>query len=80
MKKLLIANRGEIAVRIIRTCRRLGIASIAVYSEADREAMHVREADEAVPIGPAPAKPQRLDTVAQFAMDMSEAFGIGFGN
>ena len=52
---ILIANRGEIAVRIIRTARRMGLRSVAVFSEADAAAMHVREADEAHPIGPAPA-------------------------
>ena len=54
-KKILIANRGEIACRIIRTAKRMGIATVAVYSEADAEALHVREADEAVLIGPPPS-------------------------
>jgi 3-methylcrotonyl-CoA carboxylase alpha subunit len=59
--KILIANRGEIACRIIRTARRLGIASAAVYSDADRTAMHVAIADEAFRIGPAPARASYLD-------------------
>src|SRR6195952_5057988 len=54
-KKILIANRGEIACRIIKTARRMGIATVAVYSDADKDALHVEMADEAVHIGPPPA-------------------------
>src|SRR2546426_2694712 len=59
-KRILIANRGEIACRIIKTARRLGIATVAVYSDADRDALHVEMADEAVPIGPPPASESYL--------------------
>ncbi len=53
--KILIANRGEIACRVIKTARRMGIKTVAVYSDADRDALHVQMADEAVHIGPSPA-------------------------
>jgi 3-methylcrotonyl-CoA carboxylase alpha subunit len=62
--KLLIANRGEIACRIVRTARRMGLRTVAVYSDADREAMHVALADEALRVGPAPAKASYLDSAA----------------
>ncbi|MBI3263519.1 MAG: acetyl-CoA carboxylase biotin carboxylase subunit [Acidobacteria bacterium] len=64
MNKILIANRGEIAVRIIRACRDLGLSSVAVYSECDRGALHVRFADEAVPIGPSPPSESYLQVDA----------------
>lgn len=56
LEKILIANRGEIACRIIRTAKRLGIRTVAVFSDADRESLHVKSADEAVHIGPPPAR------------------------
>lgn len=81
-RKILIANRGEIAVRIIRACREMGIRTVAVYSEADKEALHAQLADEAVCIGPAPSKDSYLNmesilsaTIASHA----EAIHPGFG-
>ena len=81
-RKVLIANRGAIACRIIRTLDRLGIASVAVYSEADRHAMHVAQATEAVAIGPSPAAQSYLDTEAILAAAKAtgaEAIHPGYG-
>ncbi|MDW8146547.1 MAG: acetyl-CoA carboxylase biotin carboxylase subunit [Roseiflexaceae bacterium] len=80
--KLLIANRGEIAVRIIRACHALGIAAVVVYSEADRRALHVRLADEALPIGPAPAPESylRIEAIIEAALRAgAQAIHPGYG-
>lgn len=82
IKKILIANRGEIAVRIIRACRELGIASVAVYSEADKEALHTQLADEAICIGPSSSRDSYLNIpniLEATALSGAEAIHPGFG-
>ena len=81
-QKILIANRGEIALRIQRACRELGIPTVAVHSTADAEAMHVRLADESVCIGPPPAKDSYLNIPAILsaaAVTGAEAIHPGYG-
>src|SRR5438046_6577265 len=80
--KILIANRGEIAVRIIHACRDMGISPVAVYSEADAEALHVRLSDEAVCIGPAASVESYLNIPAVIAAAKttnSDAIHPGYG-
>jgi len=82
IKKLLIANRGEIAVRIIRACREMGIESVAVYSEADREALHVQLADEAYCIGPTSSKDSYLNVtniISVAKLTACDAIHPGYG-
>ena len=80
--KILIANRGEIAVRVIRACREMGIASVAVYSTADRDALHVRMADESVCVGPPPASESYLyipNIIAAAEITGADAIHPGYG-
>ena len=82
IRTLLIANRGEIACRIIRTARAMGIRTVAVYSDADAKALHVRQADEAVHIGPSPAAESYLrgDRIIEAAKATgAEAIHPGYG-
>ena len=82
IKKILIANRGEIAVRIIRACREMGIETVAVYSEADAEALHTKLADEAVCIGPAPSSQSYLsmeNIISATVVSGADAIHPGFG-
>ncbi len=81
-KKILIANRGEIACRVIKTAQKMGIKTVAVYSEADKEARHVQLADEAVCIGPAPSRESYLvmDRIIATCKDTgTEAVHQGYG-
>ena len=81
-KKILIANRGEIALRVIRTCREMGIKTVAVYSNADRDSLHVRFADEAVCIGPAPSSESYLkipNIIAAAEITNADAIHPGYG-
>lgn len=82
MKKILVANRGEIAIRIMKTIRAMGIKTVAIYSEADRLAPHVRYADEAVCVGPAPSKDSylRIDKILEICKDLGvDGIHPGYG-
>lgn len=82
IKKILIANRGEIALRVMRTAREMGIKTVAVYSEADRNALHVRYADEAVCVGPPPSNQSYLlgDKIIEVAKQKgAQAIHPGYG-
>ena len=82
IKKILIANRGEIAVRIIRACREMGIETVAVYSEADKEALHTKLADEAICIGPAKSTESYLSMdkiISATIISGADAIHPGFG-
>ena len=81
-KKILIANRGEIALRVIRTCKEMGIQTVAVYSTADAESIHVKFADEAVCIGPAPSSESYLrisNIIAAAEITNADAIHPGYG-
>ena len=82
IKKLLVANRGEIALRVMRTAKEMGIATVAVYSEADRQSPHVHYADEAVLLGPPPSSESylRADKIIEAALALGvDAIHPGYG-
>ena len=82
IKKLLVANRGEIALRVMRSAREMGIKTVAVYSDADRNALHVRYADEAIRIGPPPSSESylKMDTIVKAALEVgADAIHPGYG-
>src|SRR5918995_7207374 len=82
IRRLLIANRGEIALRVIRACRELGVETVAVYSEADRESLHVRFADDDVCIGPPPSRNSYLripSLIAAAEITGADAIHPGYG-
>ena len=82
MKKILIANRGEIAVRVARTCREMGIRTVAIYSDADRAALHVRSCDEAVRVGPPASRESYLvieNVIAAAKETGADAIHPGYG-
>lgn len=82
LKKILVANRGEIACRVFTTAKKMGIATVAVYSDADRDALHVQMADEAVHIGASPSSESYLviDKIVQACLDTgADAVHPGYG-
>jgi len=82
IQKILIANRGEIAVRVARTCREMGIRTVAIFSDADRAALHVRSCDEAVRVGPPPSRESYLaieNVIAAARQTRADAIHPGYG-